>query len=316
VGRDIEELRQFGDLIRTTLYWALGLSLALGLGGGLLTSRNFLHRIDAITGASRTIMDGNLSRRMPVAGTGDELDRLSVSLNQMLDQIERLMLGMKEVSSNIAHDMKTPLTRMRARVEAALRTDDKNQYRAALNQSIEESDSLLRTFNSLMSIARAESGNAREGFRPIDLGNVLNDVYELYEPLVEDAGGKLVLQLSGSLPVKADRQLLAQAISNLLDNAMKYGHTSELAITLAAQAKPETVEITVSDRGSGIPEEDRERVKDRFVRLDTSRTLPGNGLGLALVASIMRVHGGDLKLTDSAPGLKATLVLPKQATAI
>ena len=161
VGRDVEALRQFANIIRRTIFYALAIALVLGLGGGLLMSRNFLRRVDAITEASRTIMAGNMSGRMPVQGSNDELDRLALALNEMLDQIERLMTGMKEVSSNVAHDLKTPLTRLRARVESALRSNSKTEYRAALDKTIEESDRLLQTFNALLSIARAESGQSR-----------------------------------------------------------------------------------------------------------------------------------------------------------
>ncbi len=311
VGRDVEELRQFRDLIWRTVYVALPLSLLLGLGGGFLTSRNFLRRVNDITGATRSIMAGDLSQRMPVKGTNDELDQLSVSLNEMLDQIERLMAGMKEVTSNVAHDLKTPLTRLRARVDAALRSKNPEDYRAALTQTIDESDRLLQTFNALLSIARAEAGQAREGLQPIKLNEVLEDVADLYEPLVEDAGGKLDLQVEGSLDVRADRQLMAQAISNLIDNAIKYGAAAEpTRIGLSGNVVKGTVEVVVSDQGAGIPEQDRERVKGRFVRLDESRTKPGNGLGLALVSSVMKLHGGQLMLEDNHPGLRVKLALP------
>ncbi len=310
VGRDVQELRQFSELIRRTLFVSLGLALLLGIGGGLLTSRNFLRRIDAITGTSRNIMAGDLTQRMPVQGTNDELDRLSVSLNEMLDQIERLMSGMKDVTTNIAHDLKTPLTRMRARVEAALRSGKPDEYRAALNQSLEESDSLLRTFNALMSIARAESGNARESLEPLNLADTLNDVIELYEPIIEEAGGTLKHHIDSDLAIKGDRQLLAQAVSNLIDNAIKYGAESAPEISVTATRSTTAIEVIVSDNGPGIPEADRERAKERFTRLDASRTKPGNGLGLPLVASIVHLHGGELKLEDNAPGLRAKLALP------
>ena len=313
VGRDVEELRQFADTIRRAVSWALGLALVLGLGGGWLLSRNFLRRVDAITDTSRTIMAGDLTRRMPVSGSGDELDRLAQSLNDMLGQIERLMAGMKEVSSNVAHDLKTPLTRMRARIESALRSNDTADHRAALEKTIEESDRLLSTFNALLSIARADAGNSREGLVQTDAAEIVRDVVELYEPIVEDAGGTLAYTVPQALPVRADRQLLAQALSNLLDNALKYGTgngTTKAAITVAARAENGKAVITVADKGGGIAPEDRTRVLDRFVRLDESRNLPGNGLGLALVASVMRQHGGSLVLGDAAPGLLATLELP------
>jgi signal transduction histidine kinase len=311
VGRDVEELREFRDLILRTLYVALPLALIIGLGGGFLISRNFLRRIDAITATSRNIMEGDLSRRMPVKGSGDELDRLSSSLNAMLEQIERLMAGMKEVTSNVAHDLKTPLTRLRARVEAALRSDNPDEYRSALHQTIDESDQLLQTFNSLLSIARAESGQSREGLQPIDLNDVLEDVSELYEPLVEDAGGTLVRGSVPGLMARADRHLISQAISNLIDNAVKYGESGNaIQIEVNGAISGHSVEITVLDRGPGIPESERDRVKERFVRLDQSRSKPGNGLGLALVSSVMKLHGGQLILEDQKPGLRAKLVLP------
>ncbi|MCA3572899.1 MAG: HAMP domain-containing protein, partial [Aestuariivirga sp.] len=191
VGRDVEALRQFGNIIRRTIYYALAIALVLGLGGGLLMSRNFLRRVDAITEASRTIMAGNMSGRMPVQGSSDELDRLALALNEMLDQIESLMAGMKEVSSNVAHDLKTPLTRIKARVEAALRSGSEEDYRAALESTVTDSDRLLETFNALLSIARAEAGQSRSGLAPVDASSIIADVVELYEPMAEEEGGSL-----------------------------------------------------------------------------------------------------------------------------
>ncbi len=313
VGRDVQESRLFADIIRRTLYWALGIALVLGLGGGWLTSRNFLRRVDAITDASRTIMGGDLSSRMPVAGSGDELDKLARSLNEMLDQIERLMTGMKEVTSNVAHDLKTPLTRLKARVESALRSNSKSEYRAALDKTIEESDRLLQTFNALLSIARAESGQSRDMLQAIDAREIVEDVAELYEPIAEEAGGTLTVSVVPGLNVLADRQLLSQALSNLVDNALKYGVTEENPkpqIEITGRLEEGSVVIFVADRGAGIPPEDRARVLDRFVRLEPSRSKPGNGLGLSLVAGVMKLHGGALLLEDNEPGLRAKLVLP------
>jgi signal transduction histidine kinase len=316
VGRDVEEQRTFRHLILSALYWAIGLSTALGTAGGFLMSRNFLRRVDAITDASRSIMAGDLSQRMPVAGSNDELDRLAGSLNEMLSQIERLMAGMKEVSSNVAHDLKTPLTRLRARAEAALRSSVPDEHRAALQQTISESDKLLQTFNALLSIARAESGQAREGLDSFNAAEVLADVAELYEPLLEDSGGSLVLHNVPTMVVKANRQLLAQAFSNVIDNAMKYGTSADgtsVDITVHAHIDASHAVISIADAGEGIKPEDRERVLGRFVRLDESRSKPGNGLGLSLVASVMKLHGGSILLDDAAPGLKVVLKLPLQA---
>lgn len=317
VGRDVEALRKFATIIRTTIFYALAIALVLGLGGGLLMSRNFLARVDAITAASRNIMDGNMAGRMPVTGSGDELDRLALALNQMLDQIERLMAGMKEVSSNVAHDLKTPLTRVKVMVEAALRSGDDQQYRAALERTVEESDRLLATFNALLSIARAEAGQSRSGLAPMDAAAVIADVVELYEPMAEEQGGTLTSTVSPGLEVMADRQLLAQALTNLIDNALKYGGSDGRPAEIAVSGGIEDakVVIAVADRGPGIPPEDRGRVTERFVRLDSSRSQPGNGLGLSLVSGVMKLHQGELRLEDNHPGLRAKLVLPLQPPA-
>jgi signal transduction histidine kinase len=314
VGRDIEERRRFAALIRRTLYFAVGFTILLGLIGGLLMSRNFLHRIESITAASRTIMAGDLSKRVPVSGTGDELDQLSINLNQMLDQIERLMAGMREISTNVAHDLRTPLTRLRSRVEAALRTGGSAAHKAALEKTIEDADALLATFNALLSIARSEAGQVREGLHPVDLKEVLTDIAELFAPLAEEQGGSLRLDADRSVEVRADRQLLAQAISNLIDNALKYGvpgGRNVPEITLSLTTGPSDAVIAVADRGPGIAEEDRSRVTERFVRLDRARTLPGSGLGLSLAQAIARLHNGKLLLKDNAPGLLVELVLPR-----
>jgi signal transduction histidine kinase len=317
VGRDIDELRQYGDVIRQALYIALALAVLLGLGGGILISRNFLRRVNAITDTSRGIMDGDMSRRMPLHGTGDELDRLSMSLNQMLDQIERLMKGMREVTSNVSHDLRTPLTRLRARAESALRTGNADEYKAALSSTLDESDQLLGIFNSLLSISRAEAGQMRENFALVDASEVLQDVAELYEPIVDDALGQLQFDLpKDTLRVHADRQLLAQTISNLIDNALKYGRSqSGPQISISGALNGSQIELIVADKGPGIAVEDRERVKERFVRLDKSRNLPGSGLGLSLVDSVAKLHGGSLVLEDNHPGLRAKIVLP-QALAV
>ncbi len=312
IGRDIEHLFQFRRVIRNVLLWTLGLTTLLGIGGGLLLSRNFLRRIDGITASVRAIRAGRLARRVPVEGSGDELDRLAEALNDMLDQIERLMQGMREVSSNIAHDLKTPLTRLKAQTENALRAGGEEQRREALASTIAQADELLRTFNSLLLIARAEAGQARAGFSEVDVAEVAREVAELYEPIVEDMGGEFALHAPRRALVLGDRQLIAQALVNLLENAMKYGVPKEGALRLSVEVRTgrEHVDIIVSDNGPGIPEEMREKVKERFVRLDKARSAPGSGLGLSLVASIARLHDGELRLEDNAPGLRAVLRLP------
>jgi signal transduction histidine kinase len=315
VGQDVEELNQFRNMVREALYWGLGLSILMGLGGGFVMSRNFLRRVDAITATTREIMDGNLAGRMPVSGSGDELDRLAQSLNDMLSQIEKLMQGMREVSSNVAHDLKTPLTRLRARIEAALRQNSKGDYRAALQQTLVDSESLLSTFNALLSITQLESGQQRATLEVLDAKEIVDDVVELYTPLAEENHGTLTSETALNLRVKAKRELLAQVLINLIDNAIKYGAGSDNAahIAVTGRKQDQHVVLCVSDQGHGIPESDRGRVVDRFVRLDESRSKPGNGLGLSLVASVANLLNGKLILTDNQPGLRAELWLPEIA---
>jgi signal transduction histidine kinase len=284
----------------------------LGLGGGFLISRNFLSRIDGITRTSRVIMSGDLTGRMPVSGAGDELDRLALSLNAMLSQIEQLMHGMQQVSSNVAHDLKTPLTRMRARLEDALREKSNATKTQALEQTIQDCDGMLSTFNAVLSITQLDSGQQRASLERLDAYDTLTDVVELYEPLAEETHGSIRLNATPNLFVRARRELLAQALNNLIDNSLKYGQSQDGSthILVAAQRLGEQVIISVADKGVGIAKKDYERAVKRFVRLDESRTKPGNGLGLSLVASIATLLGGKLVLQDNNPGLKAELHLP------
>jgi signal transduction histidine kinase len=266
-------------------------------------------------------MGGDLSGRLPVAGSSDELDRLALNLNEMLDRIEALMRGLKEVSDNIAHDLKTPLTRMRNRAEEALRhSKNEAEYRAALETTIEESDSLIKTFNALLMIARAESGHARGNMIEFDAAEAARDIAELYEPLAEEQGLLLEVDAAGAVPLHGNRELISQALANLIDNAIKYAaplaksfaetNGAPLTVTVTARTEGDRVLLSVADRGPGIPEEDRARAVERFVRLEKSRSVPGSGLGLSLAAAVARLHGGELRLEDNAPGLRTVLVLP------
>ena len=324
VGRDIEDRRELARMVRSAMLWGLGVMAVFGIGGGYWVSRKLLARIDALSDTSRTIMEGDLTGRLPVNGSGDELDRLAQSLNLMLARIEQLMAGLREVSDNIAHDLKTPLNRLRNRVEAALREPyGEPVYREALERTIEEADGLIKTFNALLSIARIEAGAGGENRESLDVSALLRDVAELYEPVAEERG--LVLKADAQAPIfiRGDRQLLGQAIANLIDNAIKYG-TSEAAengpgaqpeVEVSAEAKGSMAEIVVTDRGPGVPASDRERVLDRFVRLEASRSEPGSGLGLSLVAAVARLHGGSLRLEDNEPGLRVILALPTNGEA-
>ena len=296
-------------------------AVALGIGAGLLISRSVLTRIETVSEASRKIMAGDLSRRIPLAGSGDELDRLAESLNAMLARIEELMAALREVSDNIAHDLKTPLTRLRNRAEAALRShDDPAAYRDGLSKTIEEADELIRTFNSLLLIARLEAGAAAENMALVDPAAVIADVAELYEPVAEQAG----LQPGGyharwAAAFVANRELVSQAVANLVDNAIKYSADSKsraAAPCASGSIAPAKTSRSPSPTcGPGIAPNDRPRALQRFVRLEKSRSQPGSGLGLSLVAAVARLHGGSIRLEDNAPGLKAVLVLPSHSRA-
>ncbi len=315
VGQDVEDLNQFLIVIRKAFYWGLALALAMGLGGGYLISRNFLRRIDAITDSSREIMRGNLSGRMPTSGSGDELDRLAQSLNEMLGQIEKLVQGMREVSSNVAHDLRTPLTRLRARIEAALRQENPNEYKTTMEQTLADSDALLSTFNAVLSITQLESGEQRSNLQVLDAHEILEDVVDLYAPLAEENHGALVLNSTPGLFVLGKREIMAQALTNLVDNAMKYGESKSggARIEVSGIKQGQDIIITVSDNGPGIPDRDKPRVLQRFVRLDESRSKPGNGLGLSLVASVANLLNGKIILKSNLPGLRAELHLPYAA---
>lgn len=313
VGRDIVERRGFAAIIfQGFLFGVVGIVLLSVLLGGV-TALRVLRRIDVITGTSNKIMSGNLSERIPVTRRNDEFDQLATNLNAMLDRIEQLMQGMKEVADNVAHDLKTPLTRMRNRAEAAMREGSSDEARkAALEVTITESDQLIRTFNALLMIARAEAGAPSSGMAETDLSSVMSDVAELYAPVAEDAGLELDADIEAGIKLRASRELVGQALVNLVENAIKYGagESGGGIIMLRLARSGDRVLIEVSDQGPGIPPEDREHVVERFVRLEKSRTEPGSGLGLSLVKAVARLHGGQLRLEDNNPGLKAVLDLP------
>lgn len=321
VGRDLEERWRLREVIRRAGGWSLLLVLLLGSIGGLVVARRVLARVDGMNETAQRIMSGDLQGRLKVAGNGDELDRLALNLNAMLERIGELMTGLRHVSDNIAHDLKTPLTRLRNRAEEALRmSSSKEELRAALDGVIEESDNLIRVFNALLMIARLEAGQVRESMGPVDAAEIAESVGELYEPLAEDAGVRLEVKSEPGLFITGNRELIGQALSNMVDNAIKHGQRSGDAsregpeghpvITLSVSAGPEGVVFMVTDQGPGIPEADRQRVLERFVRLDGSRSNPGFGLGLALAHGVAKLHGGTLILADNHPGLKAVLALP------
>jgi signal transduction histidine kinase len=319
VGRDLEERERLYDIVLAAGRWSLAIVIVLGVAGGFFVTRRVLKRVDAMTETTRKIMDGDLAGRLPIAGTGDELDRLATNLNAMLERIEALMHGLKEVSDNIAHDLKTPLTRLRNRCEEALRlAEDESQYRAALESTIEESEALIRTFNALLMIARAESGQARDGMTAIDAAEIARGVGELYEPLADDKGIHLKVEAPAAAPVHGNRELISQALANLVDNAIKYGagiNGADAEIVVTASGEGDRILLAVADSGSGIPAVDRGRAVERFVRLEQSRSQPGSGLGLSLASAVARLHGGELKLEDNHPGLRTVISLPRAESA-
>lgn len=324
VGRDLQDQRRLAAEIKWRLLAGLGLLTLAGLCAGLFASRYVRSRILTITRTSDTIMAGDFSRRVPLSASGDELDETAAKLNAMLDRIEQLMAGLREVSDNIAHDLKTPLSRLRNRAEAALRDPAAAAHRQGLERVIEEADDLIKTFNALLLIARLEAGTLDKQAETFDLGDLARDVADLYSPVAEEAGLVLSCTAVPGVKVRANRQLLGQAIANLLDNAIKYGAAGQQRGAAAERGPDIEVQvgrteteptITVADRGPGIAQADRERVLKRFVRLEASRTRPGTGLGLSLVAAVARLHGGRVLLNDNRPGLKATLVLPARLSA-
>jgi signal transduction histidine kinase len=311
VAHDISDAAAFRDRVRTTLLWAGLVALGIGLLGGAMMSRNLLRRVELVNRTSERVMSGNLAERVPLRGSGDEFDQLAANLNRMLDQIERLMTAMREVTDDVAHDLKTPLARLRARLELALLEPAQSDtgHREAIRAAIDEADRLLATFNALLGIAEAEAGHSRTS--RLDLAEIARNAVEFYEPVAEERGFGLVFDAEPGVVVRGDRHLVSQAFANLVDNALKYAGGGELAIRVR-QCHGRAV-VEVADRGPGIPEGDRDAVFDRFVRLEPSRSTPGNGLGLSLVRAAARRHGGTARLADNCPGLRAILELPLAA---
>ena len=315
VGRDVVERRGYSAIIlQSFLVGVVGIILFSLVAGGI-TARRVLRRIDTIQQTSSKIMSGNLSERVPVTRRNDEFDGLATNLNAMLDRIEQLLQGLKEVTDNVAHDLKTPLTRLRNQAEAALRDTASAEAREkALETVIAESDRLIRTFNALLMIARAEAGAPSGALAEVDLSGVVADLVDLYGPVAEDQDIAIETHVEPGVSLRANRELVGQAIVNLLENAIKYARpedgsdTGRITVTLKREARQ--VSIIVADNGPGIPEADRKRVLERFVRLEKSRSEPGSGLGLALVNAVARLHGGAFSIEDNGPGVRAILQLP------
>ena len=320
IGHDLGDRGRIGAVMVRALAISLVFFAALAAIGALFVARRVLRRIDAMNTSAHGIMAGDLTRRLPVSGSGDELDRLAEGLNEMLARISELMQGLREVSDNIAHDLRTPLTRLRNHAEAALAFGgDAAAYRLALEKTIEESDGLIKIFNALLLIARAEAGADPDALQRFDVGEAARSVAELYEPIAEEAGVALTVNTEGALMVWGYRELIGQTIANLVDNALKYGAPKEGPgvgvkpdVVISARRVGASVVLTIADRGPGIAPADRARVLGRFVRLEGSRSRPGSGLGLSLAAAVARMHGGVVILEDNKPGLRVRVTLPAE----
>ncbi len=314
VASDIEDLRTLQREMLWSFAWAGGLAVILAVIGGLATSFLFRRRIGSITRTTRRIMGGELSERVAVSPNGDEFDRLALDVNAMLDRIEGLMDGLRQVSNDVAHDLRTPLTRLRQRLEAVRAgPQDIALYQSALDAAVDDTDEILATFAALLRIAQIEAGARKAGFRRVDLSRVVATVAEAFTPSAEDQGRRLTTDITPDLSISGDPELLAQLVSNLIENALR--HTpdgSPIAVTLSSWG--DGVVLAVSDRGPGVPDAARDKVFRRFYRLDASRGAAGSGLGLSLVAAIADLHGMTVSLEDASPGLTVRLTLPAPGT--
>jgi len=310
VGRDMTERSNFSQIMEQSLAFALAAALILGIIGGVVMSRNLLRRLDAVNRTAATILAGDLSGRVPVTGGGDEFDRLAFNLNTMLDRIQKLIMAMRSVTDNVAHDLRSPLNRLRSRLEITLvGKANMEDYQASLEGALEDIDTILHTFNALLSIARIEGRNATDTFALLNLADIAEGTVELYEPVAEERGQTLTYEGPGdglSATVDGDRHLLMQTTANLVDNAIKYSPEGA-RIAVRVGMEDGTVRLEVADNGPGVPEEHRANVLDRFVRLEQSRHTAGTGLGLSLVAAVAELHGALLDLEDNAPGLRVAL---------
>ena len=310
IGRDLEEQTRLRAIMLSAGSAAAGALVVLGLFAAAILSWRVLRRIDTLTAKTRTIMAGDLAGRLPTRGSDDELDRLAEAVNTMLERIAALMRGLEQVSNDIAHDLRTPLARLAARTEAALRRDDDPEaMRAALEATLDDTRDLIRTFEALLLIAKSEAGAGHESLAPVDLSIIAREIAELYEPSAEDAGLALFVDAPDGALVLGHRELIARCVANLIDNALKYGAGGDPPeIRVAVTRDAGRVTLAVIDHGPGIPLAERDRVLSRFVRLDGSRSKPGFGLGLARVAAVARLHGARLVLDDAKPGLDIRLM--------
>jgi signal transduction histidine kinase len=317
IGRDVEAHSQMARLLTDALLWAVGVALLLGSAGALAVRSLFRMTLADVSATAAAISAGDLTRRVRVSGRGDEFDRLAETINDMLARIGRLMDGVRQVSNAIAHDLRTPIARARARLEdAAAHAQSETDLRAAIERAEADLDGVIAIFQALLRIAEIEAGARRSAFAPFDLAPMLVDLAELYVAAAEEHGQRLAPEIPASLPAFGDRDMVQQAVANLLDNALKFSPPGSTIRLTACADQGQAVQITVADEGPGIPEADRLRAPERFFRGESARSTPGSGLGLALVQAVATLHGGSLRLEDNRPGLRATLTIgTRQAVA-
>lgn len=310
IGRDIEVRAQLRTLLTDALLWTLAIVVAVAIMGGRIVRNLFLGTIADVSDTAKAIAAGDLSRRVRRSGRGDELDRLADVINEMLDRIGRLMDGVRQVSNAIAHDLRTPITRARARLEdAALHAATPDELRSAIERATADLDGVVAIFQALLRISEIEAGSRRSSFARVEISPLLRDVAELYDVVAEEGGIELKVDVRDGLVLFGDATLIQQAVANLLDNALKFSPAGSV-VRLRGGSSEGRIDIEVADQGPGIPESDRARVVERFYRLEAARHTPGSGLGLTLTSAVAQLHGGSLRLGDANPGLVATLVLP------
>jgi signal transduction histidine kinase len=299
------------EAIVRALAWGIAITVLLAAAGGAALGMGFLRRIEEINRTTRSIMEGDLARRVPASGGGDEMDQIAVNLNAMLDRIQALMESLKRVSDDIAHDLRTPLSRLRQRLEAARgRTGADGD--AVIEQSLAEVDAILETFSALLRISQIESGARRAAFSDVSLGQIVSTVSEAYAPVAEDRGQRLDIAVAGVPALNGDRELLTQMMANLIENSIRHCPPGvEITVDLRQEAGAPV--ICVADSGPGIPASEREKVFRRFYRLEASRTTAGSGLGLALVKAVADLHGASVELSDNDPGLRVIVRFPASA---
>jgi signal transduction histidine kinase len=309
VGDDVRRIRQAEAAVLRAFVWGVSATLLLGVGGGVWLSQLFLYRVDAISRTAEAIIDGDLTQRVPLSGTGDDLDRLAETLNRMLDRMDKLLESVRQASNNIAHDLRTPLSRLGQYLEdARAQASSTADHVLALDRAKAEVEALLGTFAALLRIAEVEAGAQRAAFRGVDLSAIVATVAEAFAPSAEEAGYALTAEVSPGIVVNGDRELLTQMLVNLVENALRHTPSgTRVRLLLGRQASQ--AELVVEDNGPGVPVAERELILRRFYRLDHSRSTPGSGLGLSLVAAVAELHGAELSFANAHPGLRVSVVL-------